>query len=121
MIARRTPLKRSRPIAKRRAKPRRGPMRDPEYRKWLRHECWCVAGLATGSETCSTFAFSEAAHTRNNGMRSKGPDSSCVPLCRRHHREYDAARKAFEAKYKLDMQKEAERHYRSFRAERSLR
>jgi hypothetical protein len=45
----------------------------------------------------------DPAHTANNGMSSKGPDSSCAPLCRRHHREYDAGRAAFEAAYAIDM------------------
>lgn len=45
----------------------------------------------------------DTAHTQNNGTSSKGPDSSCAPLCRTHHREYDAGRKAFEKKYGVDM------------------
>jgi hypothetical protein len=57
----------------------------------------------------------DPAHTANNGMGSKGPDSSCAPLCRVHHREYDAGRAAFEEKYGLDMAKEAAAHFRLYR------
>ncbi len=94
-MLKRTALKRStKPIPKRRAKPRRGPLRSPTYRAWLRLKVCVIVGCGF---------VSEPAHTVNNGMRSKGPDSSCVPLCRNHHREYDAGRKAFEAKYGIDM------------------
>jgi hypothetical protein len=97
-IKRRTPLKRSqKPIVKRRAKPRRGPMRSPEYRAWLKTKRCCV---------CPAMS-SDPAHTENNGMRSKGPDSSCAPLCRQHHEEYDRGRKAFEVKYDVDMKQAA--------------
>ncbi len=92
----RTPLKRStKPIPKRRANPRRGPLRCPAYRAWLR-TLGCMM-LGCGAQ------FADAAHTLNNGMHSKGPDSSCVPLCRKHHREYDTGRMAFERKYTINM------------------
>jgi len=90
----RTPLKRStKPIPRRRAKPRRGPLRCPAYRQWLKDRR-CSVCPATPSDP---------AHTANNGTGSKGPDSSCAPLCRVHHREYDAGRKKFEAKYGIEM------------------
>ena len=118
-MIRRSPLKRSiKPIPRRRSKPRRGPANIPPeqwrnagYRLWLRENCLCVAGLATGSETCSAFAISDPAHTQNNGRGSKGPDASCAPLCRKHHREYDAGREAFEEKYGVDMKHEAAVHW----------
>ncbi len=107
----------NKPIPSKRAKPRRGPMRDPKYRRWLRNEL-CVVGMACGSETCSSFIRQfDAAHTQNNGMRSKGPDSSCAPLCRKHHAEYDAGRAAFENKYGVDMKAIAAEHYKRFQSE----
>jgi hypothetical protein len=90
-------MKRRKPIPRKRAKPRRGPMRDPAYLAFLREHGICAALLWYCDGLC------DPAHTENNGMRSKGPDSSCVPLCRTHHMEYDAGRKAFELKYGLDM------------------
>lgn len=119
MIRRRAPLKRS-PLAARttrpnvrRSQPRRGPMRDAEYCGWLRERkcvaCFTRVGILERRDWL--YRIHDAAHTANNGMRSKGPDSSCAPLCRAHHREYDAGRKAFEAKYGVDMQAEAVAHY----------
>jgi len=111
-------LKRT-PVKRKRAKPRRGPMRSPEYRRWLR-TLECVLAWSPSQPTkrgCLPHQSVDPAHTQNNGMRSKGPDSSCVPLCRNHHREYDAGRKAFEAKYGVDMAKLASEHYARFKAE----
>lgn len=104
-----------RPIPARRARPRRGPAtipleewRNAAYRRFLREEGRCVACLKEIlglwpqlMPTC------DPAHTENNGMRSKGRDSSCVPLCRNHHREYDSGRVAFEKRYSVDMKVEA--------------
>jgi hypothetical protein len=72
---------------------RRGPARDAKYRAWIRTQPSVVSGQY-GCEAC---------HTKNNGMRSKGPDSTCVPLTRAEHREYDAGRAAFERKYGVVM------------------
>jgi len=47
-------------------------------------------------------------------MSSKGPDSSCVPLCRKHHREFDSGRKAFEKKYDVDLKKLAAEYFKRF-------
>ena len=63
--------------------------------------------------------YSDPAHTENNGMRSKGPDSSCAPLCRKHHREYDAGRKAFETKYEIDMKTTAAKYWKRYESERA--
>lgn len=80
-------------------------MRDARYRHWLKMQLCCIAirngFIVAGCEYAQ--GVSDPAHTQNNGMGSKGPDSSCVPLCRKHHREYDAGRKAFESKYEVNM------------------
>lgn len=102
-----TLLKRT-PVKKRRG-PRRGPMRDPEYLEWLRNQR-CCKGVTHGQGTMKT----QAAHTQNNGMSSKGPDSSCVPLCWACHREYDAGRAAFERKYGVDMKALAAEYYAEY-------
>ena len=103
------------PIRKRRAKPRRGPLRAAQYRKWLTfHRCVVAIYLTTPATCWPMLGLSDPAHTQNNGMRSKGPDSSCVPLCRGHHREYDAGRKAFEKKYGIDMKAESQRYWNMY-------
>lgn len=106
-IPRGDPPKRRTPVRRKRTKPRRGPIRMPLYRRWLREECKCVVCC----RATSTLFTVDPAHTQNNGMRSKGPDSSCAPLCRVHHREYDAGREAFEVKYRIDMKREAAVHF----------
>lgn len=83
---------RPKPIPKVRHKPRKGPMRDPEYRKWLRERLCAVACEWTRAKDKCIAPPNDPSHTENNGMRSKGPDSSCVPLCRKHHEEYDKGR-----------------------------
>ncbi len=105
-MLKRTPLKRSmKPIPKRRAKPRRGPLRCQAYKDWLKTKRCCV---------CNAMS-SDPAHTLNNSTGSKGPDSSCVPLCRAHHDEYDSGRKAFERKYdNMDMQAAARGYWATF-------
>ncbi len=106
-------------VRKVRSKPRRGPMRDATYRRWCACEPCAIGDMddwPTSEDGCDGFA-SDPAHTQNNGMRSKGPDSSCVPLCRKHHEEYDAGRAAFEAKYRVDMRALAAEHYERFLAE----
>lgn len=97
------------------------PLRDPGYREYLRYEgicCACVADYDTFLDLYPDIARPtkgcDPAHTENNGMGSKGPDSSCAPLCRIHHREYDSGRQAFEHKYGLDMRLEASRWYQEY-------
>jgi hypothetical protein len=120
------PVGPGKPVCKVRAKPRRGPMRDPKYRAWCRERV-CAITLVYGSliasvvqddaAICSPGPPNDPAHTQNNGMASKGPDSSCAPLCRKHHAEYDSGRDAFEKKYGVDMKKIAAEHYAKYIAE----
>jgi hypothetical protein len=85
--------------------PRRSPrIRSPrkpatswKYRAWIRSlpcaACGCEVGV-------------QAAHTVNNGMRSKGSDFSCVPLCVPCHCEYDnglRSKDLFEADHNLNL------------------
>lgn len=41
-------------------------------------------------------AYVDAAHVGPHGLSQKASDLSTVPLCRKHHREYDANPRAFE-------------------------
>lgn len=106
-------------LPKTRSKPRRGPRRDRGYRKWLNGQLCCVLDRwESYFQGCCDQTSSDPAHTQNNGTSSKGPDSSCVPLCRKHHREYDAGRKAFEHKYGLNMRKIAAEYYAEYLKEK---
>jgi hypothetical protein len=106
-----------RPIPKVRKKPRKGPLRDPKYLAWCR-AWWCAIYSSNPMALLHDCRLPlDAAHTQNNGMRSKGPDSSCVPLCRKHHHEYDDGRAAFEKKYGVDMKALAAEHYARYLTE----
>ena len=77
----------------RRRKPRRGPVRLPEYRAWVRQQECCV---------CGSTRHIDPAHIGPHGFGQKAPDTSCVPLCRQHHEELHAiGRKRFEPKYEI--------------------
>lgn len=131
MILRQKPITRSSlsrqsvPLKKKRKGARRVTAdRIPEYRKWIREECKCVACVKIDDPSMPSFMripVVDPAHTQNNGMRSKGPDSSCAPLCRQHHREYDAGREAFEKRYEIDMKEEAQKVYAAFLIEREAK
>jgi hypothetical protein len=108
-----------RPLPKKRTKPRRGPMRDPGFKKYIR-QFFCALLDQENSTGCSSFIV-EPAHTQNNGMRSKGSDASCVPLCRKHHTEFDQNRKAFQIKYGVDMKALAAEHYARYQKEKEQR
>ncbi len=97
-MIRRTPVKKRRQA-------RRGPWRSLSYRKFIAAQpCLICGDLRT-----------QAAHTKNNGRSSKGPDSSCVPLCVYHHDELDGrrklpfvnGRKGFEGIYHVNLEEEA--------------
>ena len=81
---------------KRRGSPRRGPadidpseFRCPAYLMFVREEGRCVVCNKQPGGMPYTALLCDPAHTENGGMRQKGRDSSCVPLCRRHHDELD--------------------------------
>ena len=79
------PPKRTAQVRKKRARPRRGPERCPEYLAWIRTLGCVVCGRVTGGAT-----IIEAAHTNalgNRGLGQKTSDFSAVPLCAGHHRE----------------------------------
>lgn len=113
-IPRRKPLKRStEPIARKRAKPRRGPMRDPGYLQFLREEGTCITRCGEGRGIYGTWC--DPAHGPVNGMRSKGPDREAVPLCRFHHEmQTSLGWPAFERRYSLDRAAEAKVWYAAY-------
>lgn len=114
-------------MIKRRTKQRRGPLRDPGYRKYLAGKSCSALSDSPNDEAFEGCDYwwhgygfaTDAAHTENNGMNSKGPDSSCAPLCRKHHREYDAGREAFEKKYRINMKAIAAEHFARYEKEKA--
>lgn len=73
------------------------PARNSRYRAWIR-SLPCAA--------CGSGDAVQAAHTKNAGMRIKGSDYSCVPLCHCCHREYDnglRSKELFEVDHNLNL------------------
>ena len=69
------------PIPRKRAKPRKGPTRDPKYLAFIRKQP-CVA--------CMGGAWLwpvEAAHIGVRGLGQKSSDLETIPLCAYHHRD----------------------------------
>ena len=129
----RSPLKRGLvAVSRKRAKPRRGPMRDPGYLVWLRERA-CVACITAPARlgflpaltkhvlehtvlTDGSRAFvCDPAHGPVNGRGSKGSDHGAIPLCRHHHDEqHRVGWPAFEARYGFSREKEAATHYAAY-------
>ena len=113
------PMKRSRINPKREEPRRTSAEKDSGYVDWLHENCRCVACVAAETRGMRSdvypFGRVEGAHTKNNGMASKGPDSSRAPLCVAHHSEqHTRGVKVFEEKYGLDLEHEAATHYATF-------
>lgn len=106
---------------------RRGPMRDPAYGRWCAKQPCAVTGSRPGSlvwlgKFGNVIAIIDPAHTQGNGMSSKGPDWSCVPLIRQLHNELDhelGTVAAFNEKYKVDMKALAAEHFARYEREKS--
>lgn len=82
----RAPLKRQTPIrrkamrpGKRKTKYRRRE-RDFEYMVWIKTQRCCAPVVDCDGPI-------EAHHAGRRGLGHKAPDDTCIPLCRRHHRD----------------------------------
>lgn len=121
-LKRHKPIARRTPIAKKRAKPRRvSVLRDPAYRAWLRERVCVACRSEFRHAEPETFPAArllriiDPAHTENNGRSSKGPDSSCIPLCRTHHRQqHNIGWPAFENHYGIDRARESAALYLAY-------
>jgi hypothetical protein len=72
------------------AYPKAVPVRDDDYRAWIRAQGRCL--LARFERPCGSIggrAVIEAAHLISGGMATKGSDASCIPLCPIHHDALD--------------------------------
>lgn len=70
------------------------PVRDPEYRRFVK-KLPCAVCLKTWNV--------DPCHTGGHGTGQKSCDLSCIPLCRKHHDEFDAAPRSFAEKHGLDV------------------
>jgi len=71
-------------IPKKRAKPRRGPLRDKKYLAFIAAQSCCVPGyhLMPPDQLCLV----EVAHVGLRGLGQKCSDRETIPLCAWHHR-----------------------------------
>lgn len=70
------------------------PVRDPEYRRFIKRFPCSVCGKSWGIDPC---------HTGPHGLSQRSSDMSCIPLCRVHHQEYDSGPREFVEKHHLDI------------------
>ena len=88
-MIRRTALKRStKPIPKRRAKPRVNLVRDPKFLKWVHANFGCLVASAGGCSGRLTWH-----HIRDHG--ALGKDSWGLLICEGHH-QHDAGTESLE-------------------------
>ena len=117
----RSPIRKKRP-----GPPRRGPheipakeWRNPGYRAWCTKQQCAIPGCYS-NQISWDGGWAEPAHTEFGGMSQKGPDRSCVPLCRTCHDKYDGksplintlyGHSEFEKFYGVDMKFLAAAHW----------
>ncbi len=70
------------------------PVRDPLYRRFIKMLPCAVCLTQRGVDPC---------HTGPHGTGQKACDLSCVPLCRKHHDQFDADPYGFAERHKLDI------------------
>lgn len=103
--------KRKQPVKRRATKPRRGPLRDRGFLRFLHVYGVCVACQPSWRAKLNLYyptAYCDPMHGPVNGLSSKGPDNECVPGCRAHHKEqHEIGWPAFEAKYHFDRKAKA--------------
>lgn len=88
-------IQRNKPPNKKRPTPRRGPLRDPAYLRWIRTlRCYlCARSDAQMIDAFKRMGLpflqrepTEAAHVGQRGIGQKCSDRETIPLCAHHHR-----------------------------------
>ena len=70
------------------------PVRDPEYRRWVKRLPCAACGRTWGIDP---------AHTGPHGLGQKSSDLKCIPLCRRCHDAFDAAPQEFAEQHQIEV------------------
>jgi hypothetical protein len=86
-------------------------LRSEPYKRWVRSFCCLV---------CKKWWGIEASHTGPHGGSQKASDSTCIPLCRDHHREMHRGVLRFIERYRLDIPREVERLNTEWRGRREF-
>ena len=70
------------------------PVRSEDYKRWIRS--WpCLV--------CATRRQIEASHTGPHGLGQKAADTSCVPLCKKHHAELHQGVQDFQERHQIEL------------------
>ena len=72
-------------------------MISADYRRWISSLGCCVSGCVHATRRV------DPCHTGAHAYGRKSSDLSCIPLCRRHHDEFDANPRAFAEKYRINV------------------
>lgn len=108
-------MKHTKPIPKRRRKPRRGPMRDRGYLDFLKEYGFCVACWRSRIIRLYSWNQCDPAHGPTNGLSSKGPDNEAIPLCRTHHDyQHEIGWKRFEEYFRFDRKAKAAEWWQAY-------
>ena len=70
------------------------PVRDPEYRRYVRSHPCAACGKSWSVEAC---------HTGPHGLGQKACDLTCIPLCRVQHQEFDCAPREFAERHGVNV------------------
>ena len=70
------------------------PIRDKWYRRFIASLPCLVCGTRRNVDPC---------HTGSHGIGTKSSDLNCIPLCRKHHDEFDEDPKLFAILHGLDI------------------
>lgn len=108
-LARRTPLKRGKPLQRttwmkqRRATPRRSEReRDPEFMHWVRRQpCSVRVDVPDPNRITPCRGRVESDHMGERPVGRKASDDTCAPMCSKHHKERTWHRGAF---FELDQE-----------------
>jgi hypothetical protein len=81
------------------------PVRDPEYRRWVKSLSCAACGRSWGVDP---------AHTGPHGLGQKASDLTCIPLCRRDHDAFDTAPQEFVEQHRLNIPELIQRLNRAY-------
>lgn len=93
-LARKTPLRRKSRIKAKPPRRLKGPGSDPAYLAAVRALPCCA--VKAFSDVCDCLGPIDPHHAGNRpGVGMKAADDTCIPMCRRHHREVETLTGSF--------------------------
>lgn len=87
-LRRKSPLRRKTRLRSRGDNGYRNRSRDWAYMAWVRHQPCAVSHTGSWLSPCQGRVEADHAGKKPAGWR-KAPDRTCIPLCKKHHRQRD--------------------------------